>query len=92
MVTLQYDLQRELSCVLRQCSNLKVNINAATALSTPAGRDAYGPPAHLSALCDGLVTALVRAEQISDFGEYKYKEDLLRQASDALLATTTMTS
>ena len=80
-LVLQMQVQQALSNVLRECKNFKVRINAALAFSIPANRGCYGNPRQLLFIWDSLLVALENAEQVSDFAEYRYRDNFTEQVN-----------
>lgn len=76
---MQHDLYTALTSVVKQCNNFKVKINAATALSVPRVRRCYGNAQEMASVWSSLVEALQTAELITDFGEFRYRENLVDQ-------------
>lgn len=70
-------------------ANFKVRIAAAQALGVPSMRSSYGDG--FAGVFKCLVNALSNLETISDFAEYKYKDDLKHQVSVSLLRLVRMT-
>ncbi|XP_041979377.1 HEAT repeat-containing protein 6 isoform X1 [Aricia agestis] len=65
-------------CKLAQdCKNLKVRINAASALRSPWQRALYGR--HLVPVWRAVMAALETAANVDDFTEYKHKDNLIEQ-------------
>lgn len=62
---------------LKDCSNLKVRIQAAAALSVPKERSIYGP--HFEGLWHSTLVALEQAEQQVDYRELQHQHQLREQ-------------
>ncbi|KAI0231144.1 HEAT repeat-containing protein 6 [Lamellibrachia satsuma] len=80
-----HDLYTALTSVVKQCNNFKVKINAATALSVPRVRRCYGNAQEMASVWSSLVEALQTAELITDFGEFRYRENLVDQVCGTLV-------
>lgn len=61
----------------QECKNLKVRINAATALRAPSMRSQYGD--HFTYIWRGVMVAMENAANVDDFTEYKHKDNLIEQ-------------
>ncbi|KAL1927140.1 hypothetical protein VTP01DRAFT_5103 [Rhizomucor pusillus] len=72
---------------LNQCRNYKVKINACLALATPSDGGKYGDDQLFTAVYQAVEQAKVACEtgQEENFQEYRYKEQLKQQVSEALL-------
>ena len=75
----QEQIHKALASVARDCKNFKVRINAAMAFSVPTKRECYGSTEQYAEIWDSLISGLQGAETITDFSEYKYKDNLLEQ-------------
>ncbi|KAG7308603.1 hypothetical protein JYU34_005823 [Plutella xylostella] len=65
-------------CVLsKECKNLKVRINAATALRAVRTRSQYGD--QFAPVWRGVMAAMESAAIFDDFSEYKHKDNLIEQ-------------
>ncbi|KAM3965313.1 HEAT repeat-containing protein 6 [Aphomia sociella] len=65
-------------CTLAQdCKNLKVRINAATALRAPNCRAQYGE--QFAGVWRAVMVAMDNAANVDDFTEYKHKDNLIEQ-------------
>ncbi len=67
---------------MRDCKNFKVRINAALAFSVPATRGCYGNTAQLTYIWDSLLVAVSAAEHVTDFAEYRYRDNFTDQVKD----------
>ncbi|XP_041349716.1 HEAT repeat-containing protein 6-like [Gigantopelta aegis] len=74
-----------LSTVVKDCKNFKVRINAALALSVPSDRVVFGSAKQFAALWNSLIVALSSSENITDFAEFRYQDNLTEQICMALL-------
>ena len=79
VVFLQTQVQQALCNVVRDCKNFKVRINAALAFSVPATRGCYGNTAQLTYIWDSLLVAVSAAEHVTDFAEYRYRDNFTDQ-------------
>lgn len=75
----QRDLMITLCGVVKDCKNFKVRINAALALGSPAERSHYGDCRLFAFVWESLVIALETSEDITDFAEFKYRNNLNNQ-------------
>ncbi|KAJ2949139.1 hypothetical protein O0L34_g6080 [Tuta absoluta] len=66
-----------LSTLAQECKNLKVRINAATALRAPSTREQYGD--QFVGVWRGILAAMENAANVDDFTEYKHKDNLIEQ-------------
>ncbi|XP_049873203.1 HEAT repeat-containing protein 6 [Pectinophora gossypiella] len=73
----QHQVFSNLCSLAQECKNLKVRINAASALRAPATRDNYGD--HFSGVWRGVMSAMENAANVDDFTEYKHKDNLIEQ-------------
>ena len=73
------ELLNALASVVVECKNLKVRINAASALGCANDRVCYGQVKTFVAVCEGLIAALHNVENIKEFSELRYKESLTEQ-------------
>ncbi|XP_047029951.1 HEAT repeat-containing protein 6 [Helicoverpa zea] len=65
-------------CTLaKECKNLKVRINAASALRAPSARAHYGE--HYALVWRGVLAAMENVADVDDFNEYKHKDNLTEQ-------------
>ena len=81
VLLLQTQVQQALCNVVRECKNFKVRINAALAFSIPANRGCYGNLGQFLFIWDSLLVALENAEQVSDFAEYRYRDNFTEQVN-----------
>ncbi|XP_065184797.1 HEAT repeat-containing protein 6-like isoform X2 [Sycon ciliatum] len=65
--------------VAQKHKNFKVRIGAAAALLAPEHRVAFGDSQRFQWICDLLLSALESCENLSDFGDLRYKDTLQRQ-------------
>lgn len=65
--------------VVKDCKNFKVRINAALALGSPSERSHYGDSRLFAFVWENLVIALETSEDITDFAEFKYRNNLNNQ-------------
>lgn len=83
IVTSHIFLQRQVFpnlCMLTQeCKNLKVRINAASALRAPSTREQYGD--HFIVVWRGIMASMENAANVDDFSEYRHKDNLIEQVS-----------
>ncbi|XP_067648655.1 HEAT repeat-containing protein 6-like [Haliotis asinina] len=78
------EVMRALSSVVKDCKNFKVRINAALALSVPRERNAYGSPELYASVWESLIVALRSSEDVSDFAEFRYRDNLTDQIIEAI--------
>ena len=88
----QRDLIITLCSVVKDCKNFKVRINAALALGSPTLRSHYGDGKLYRHVWESLVTGLQTAEDITDFGEFRYRDQLNNQVTMATVNCATMCS
>lgn len=79
------DLMITLCGVVKDCKNFKVRINAALALGSPAERSHYGDCRLFAFVWESLVIALETSEDITDFAEFKYRNNLNNQICTSIL-------
>lgn len=70
----------------QECKNLKVRINAASALRAPSTRDQYRD--HFIVIWRGIMAAMENAANVDDFSEYKHKDNLIEQVSHFVWSET----
>lgn len=70
--------------VVKDCKNFKVRINAALALGSPAERSHYGDCRLFAFVWESLVIALETSEDITDFAEFKYRNNLNNQVHNLI--------
>lgn len=80
----QRDLMITLCGVVKDCKNFKVRINAALALGSPAERSHYGDCRLFAFVWESLVIALETSEDITDFAEFKYRNNLNNQVHNLI--------
>ena len=68
-----------LCTVVKECKNFKVRINAAIALSAASERSQYGSAKLFSDVWDGVIEAFNTAENIADYIDFKYRDNLIEQ-------------
>lgn len=73
----QGDVYGALVIAVTKSKNFKVRINGAVALSVPVERSMYAD--HYMLVWRQLLTALVTAESVDDFSEFKYRDSLIQQ-------------
>ncbi|KAK3084159.1 hypothetical protein FSP39_009229 [Pinctada imbricata] len=74
-----------LCSVVKDCKNFKVRINAAVALGAPSLRSHYGDVSLYHHVWESLVKGLQTAEEITEFGEFRYRNQLNNQICSSLL-------
>ncbi|KAL4223144.1 HEAT repeat-containing protein 6 [Mactra antiquata] len=79
------DILRVLCTVVKDCKNFKVRINAAMALSSPQYRELYGDTITYCNVWSGVVDAFNTAEEIDEFVNFKYRDNLVEQLCVASL-------
>ncbi|XP_061163365.1 HEAT repeat-containing protein 6-like [Saccostrea echinata] len=84
------DLMVTLCAVVKDCKNFKVRINAALALGSPSERGHYGDCQLFSFVWESLVIALETSEDITDFAEFKYRNNLNNQICTSILHLVTL--
>ncbi|ESO95312.1 hypothetical protein LOTGIDRAFT_116900 [Lottia gigantea] len=77
------DVINALCSVVKDCKNFKVRINAGLALSSLKERGSYG--GKFNYVMESLIIALKTSEDITDFAEYKYRDNLTEQIMVAIL-------
>ncbi|XP_048252221.1 HEAT repeat-containing protein 6-like [Haliotis rufescens] len=78
------EVMNALSSVVKDCKNFKVRINGALALSVPRERNAYGSSELYASVWESLIEALRSSEDISDFAEFRYRDNLTDQIIEAI--------
>ncbi|XP_077996052.1 HEAT repeat-containing protein 6-like [Glandiceps talaboti] len=73
------DIYDALLGVVADCKNFKVRINAALALAIPTSREKFGTVDQFCKVWKCLVDALEGTEEVTDFSEFKYRENLRDQ-------------
>ncbi|KAJ8312659.1 hypothetical protein KUTeg_010032 [Tegillarca granosa] len=84
------DILITLCSVVKDCKNFKVRINAALALGTPIERHHYGDKDLYLLVFGSLVEALQSSEDVVDFAEFRYKENLNDQICSSIIHLVTM--
>ncbi|KAK6184220.1 hypothetical protein SNE40_006730 [Patella caerulea] len=79
------DIIHALGSVVKECKNFKVRINAALALSSLKERGFYGDVELFTFVWNSLIVALKTSEDITDFAEFKYRDNLTEQIIQAIL-------
>ncbi|KAL3856514.1 hypothetical protein ACJMK2_011262 [Sinanodonta woodiana] len=79
------DILNALCCAVKECKNFKVRINAALGLTSLEERSQFGSVQIFSAVWSNLITALKAAGEITDFAEYRYRDNLIDQVCAALV-------
>jgi len=72
-----------LCTVITDCKNFKVRINAAVGLSAPQTRAQFGDVTTYCKVWDGITAAFGTAENIAEFIDFKYRDNLVEQVSSA---------
>ncbi|KAJ8722117.1 hypothetical protein PYW08_004519 [Mythimna loreyi] len=73
----QNQVYSSLCTLTKECKNLKVRINAATALRAPSARAHYAE--HYALVWRGILAAMENTADVDDFNEYKHKDNLIEQ-------------
>ncbi|XP_070572306.1 HEAT repeat-containing protein 6-like isoform X2 [Ptychodera flava] len=73
-----------LLAVVTDCKNFKVRINAGLALAIPTSREKFGDVSQYCKIWKCLVDALEASEKVTDFSEFKYRENLRDQLCSTL--------
>ena len=78
----QDELFTALLQALGECKNFKVRISAAIALSSLNERSKYGDKDIFNKVWMETLKALEKSEELTDFTEFKHKENLQEQVSE----------
>ncbi|KAK2165572.1 hypothetical protein LSH36_48g03055 [Paralvinella palmiformis] len=79
-----------LCSVIRSCKNFKVRINAALTFSVLTNRHNYGGTSQYCTIWQSLVISLESAEAITDFTEYRYRDNLTEQVCSSMVHMFTL--
>jgi len=79
------DLFNSLLKALGECKNFKVRISAASALYSPSSRSCYGDEKLFVHIWKECLLALEKSDELTDFTEFKHKDNLQEQTMLLLL-------
>ncbi|XP_028392050.1 HEAT repeat-containing protein 6-like isoform X2 [Dendronephthya gigantea] len=84
-------MQDALLFVVNSCKNFKVRINAVNALAVPSLRGCYGDEIQFAKVWRCLVETLSITKDISDFSEFKYRDNLREQICKTICHLVSLT-